>query len=197
MSFAQIEIMIDPEIKFVVPFYLDILHSNYLWKHEDGSFFVPEVQTTLSQIDTNAISQLLKTWNWRPRLAASWFCGLKGYDNFEEKIGQLLLKSDLCFAGQGYCFALACFANERSVFHLENYLNFYLPQLDLYYDQNWAMSALIWIDEQNGSHYAKKYVEPNGLWWHFVSNKQDGWNLNQSVKHFRKTMTFCREHFAQ
>jgi len=47
---------------------------------------------------------------WRSRLTASWLIGLDRREQFRAKIGEQLLSSELTYAGQGYCLALARFA---------------------------------------------------------------------------------------
>ncbi|WP_396781510.1 DUF6000 family protein [Microbispora sp. H10830] len=47
--------------------------------------------------------------DWRPRLTAAWLIGLDRRVRFRQAIGELLLSSEVCYAGQGYCFALANF----------------------------------------------------------------------------------------
>jgi hypothetical protein len=45
----------------------------------------------------------------RMRIVGAWFSAIKQYTEFEQAIGNLLLRSDVCYAGRGYCLALASF----------------------------------------------------------------------------------------
>jgi hypothetical protein len=50
-------------------------------------------------------------------------------------------------------------------------LDKWLPQLDKYYDQHWALPALVWVDKRLSAHHADRYLLPGGLW--------DQWALAQ------------------
>jgi hypothetical protein len=111
----------------------------------------------------------------------------------------LLVPSATCYAGQGYCFALACFANEASIEYLNLYLDEYLPQPDKHYDQTWAMPSLIWIDKIKNTDYSKKYLESKGLWERFVFGKteHDNWNLTLLNQRFERVMMFRNNWFSE
>ncbi len=68
--------------------------------------------------------------------------------------------------------ASRCFASEKSATYLIDYLEIYLPQTNLYYDQQWAMPALVWIDEQRGTHYSQRFLAPGGLWEQYSAGKE-------------------------
>ncbi len=76
----------------------------------------------------------------------------------------MLIASQRCYAGQGYCAALACYADEPSADCLRQYLDAWLPQVDKYYDQHWALPALVWIDQRLDTNHAARYLERGGLW---------------------------------
>ena len=143
----------------VNPYYLEILHGNFVHargqKRED---FQRNVRRALSTIDESIVERLLTADGWREQLTGSWFCGLKGWGRFEDQIGEALIASKVAFADQGFCFALARFADDKSADYLAKYLDTYLPQIERYYDQGWAMPALIWIDEQRNT-------EHSASWW--------------------------------
>jgi hypothetical protein len=102
--------------------------------------------------------------DWRPRLTASWLIGLARRDQFRERIGDLLLASEVTYAGQGYCLALARFATAADAELLAAYLDAYLPQPDKRYDQHWALGALLHLDEQLKSDRAARFLTDGGLW---------------------------------
>ncbi|MFD1939613.1 DUF6000 family protein, partial [Nonomuraea mangrovi] len=77
--------------------------------------------------------------------------GLDRRTRFRERLGTLLLESEMVYAGGAYCFALARFAEEQDAALLTAYLDRYLPQLDCRYDQNDAMGALLHLDEREQS----------------------------------------------
>jgi hypothetical protein len=76
----------------------------------------------------------------------------------------LLLASELVYSGQGYCFALASFGTPQDAGLLSEYLDRYLPQTELRYDQPWALGALLHIDRKLGTRHAARFMTDDGLW---------------------------------
>lgn len=187
--------------RWVSPFYLRILHGNYA-SHvvvgDEREEFNAQVHAALATITPKIASKLIRGY-WREAITGSWFAGLKTYRDCHEQIGQLLLQSKTCYAGQSHAFAMACYADDASVDYLKRYLNTYLRQIDCYYDQNWAMPALMWIDHIRSTNYAAEFLVPNGLWNHFTADKisddNDAWTIENCRAHFWATMQYCREHF--
>ncbi|WP_344611177.1 DUF6000 family protein [Dactylosporangium salmoneum] len=102
--------------------------------------------------------------NWRPRLVAAYLIGIGRRTQFRETIGDLLLASEVCYSGQGYCFALAAFGTDQDAEILVAYLDRYLPRAELRYDQHWALGALLHLDRQRGTSHAERYLASDGLW---------------------------------
>lgn len=152
-------------------------------------------KSALSQANEELVAQLLQTRNWRHRITGSWIAGIKNWRQFGDEIGALMLESKLVYAGRGYAFALACFEDDKSVRHLKKYLDFYLPQLDLWYDQADAMSALMWIDARTGASHSASYLLPKGAWDTFEANKQR-WSLKEAYNGFFQAMEFCRQTYV-
>jgi hypothetical protein len=182
----------------VKPHYLQLLHGNFLrLEGEELTSFVNSMRKVLSKIKPHQIEQLLQI-AWREQLTGAWLAGFKNWTQFTDPIGNLLIPSITCYAGQGYCFALASFATAESADYLCRYLNDYLPQKDKYYDQIWAMSALIWIDKVKGTDYSSKYLEPEGLWESFVADKTQygGFNIESQNQEFALIMEFRDKWFG-
>jgi len=186
-------------VEWVLPYYLKILHGNYVYlKSSEQEAFNQEVKKALSTLNEAAVNRLLSAAGWREQITGSWFCGLKGWNQFADQIGKALVASQVGFAGQGYCFALACFTDETSVGYLTQYLDIYLPRIDCYYDQDWAMPALIWIDRQKNTNHSSRYLVSEGLWEKFVEDKLKGsdvWRLENIENRFWRVMEYCRVHF--
>jgi hypothetical protein len=117
------------------------------------------------------------------------------WSKFAGLIGEALIASEGVYAGQGYCFALASFADDVSAKYLMDYLDTYLLKVDCYYDQDWAMPALIWIDEHRDTDHSSRYLTPGGLWERFAEDKGESWQLDYSKKRFWAIMKYCQEHF--
>jgi len=182
----------------VKPHYLQFLHGNFLrLEGEELLSFVTSMRRVLSEIKPSQIERLLQI-AWREQLTGAWLAGLKNWTQFTEPIGNLLVPSVTCYAGQGYCFALASFATDESAGYLCRYLDEYLPQIDKFYDQLWAMSALVWIDKIKATDYSLKYLEPNGLWEQFVADKTKygGWSLENQNQEFARIMEFRDKWFG-
>lgn len=96
--------------------------------------------------DDDVLEALLTEADWRPRVVGAWFVALRGASAFETRLGRLLLRSDVCFAGRAYAVALASLATPQAADWLARYLQHYLalPQLD--YDQAEALAALQQLD---------------------------------------------------
>ncbi|MFJ6438763.1 DUF6000 family protein [Streptomyces sp. NPDC091416] len=144
--------------------YLHLLHGNFARDDESARTpFLQSMRAAAREITDEELEILLES-EWRSRLTASWLIGFDHRDHFRDILGDLLLASQLCFAGQGYCFALARFGTNEDAQHLTVYLDRYLRQPDCQYDQNWAINALLHIDSRTGSEHAARFLVPGGLW---------------------------------
>ncbi|WP_417387309.1 DUF6000 family protein [Gimesia sp.] len=184
--------------RWVSPFYLAILHGNYvsdILTVDERNQFNQRVSEVLPEMTPQIASSLI-SGHWREAITGSWFAGVKKYTECQSQITKRLLASETCYAGQSHVFALACFANDASVSALKQYLDRYLRQLDCYYDQNWAMPALMWIDEMNGTDHASEYLKANGLWERFIKEKNsEAWCIQTCQKHFWNLMNYCKSQF--
>jgi hypothetical protein len=185
--------------QWVKPYYMDVLHANYVSFEGDRlNAFVSRVREALVVVDHSVIERLLEIngpdSSWRDWLTGGWFTGLKRWKQYADRVGEILLKSQTPYAAQGACFALARFDDDAAIKYLTAYLDHYLLDTDLSYDQNWAMSALIWIDRSQSSKYSDAYLKPGGPWEAFVGRKPH-WSLAQSLTVFESAMLFCQEWF--
>jgi hypothetical protein len=156
--------------RWVRPVYMLFLHGNFTGLllasqlTEDRTRAITDVRRCLAEVDATVIEALLGRPEWRARLAASWYAGLHGWRRFNDFLGSKLLASEHCFAGQGYCAALACYSDPTSAEYLRRYLDVWLPRTDKFYDQHWALPALVWVDRQLDTHHAEPYLRNGGLW---------------------------------
>lgn len=135
-------------------------------------------------VDDLLITQLLTYFNWRPRIVGAYFAAIRNAAQHCDHIGRLLLRSDVCFAGNGYALALARFNTESALSYLRKYLDHYLHQPDLWFDQGDVMGALAYLDATNGTNIMGRYVEQ---WKRFVENKPN-WKLDRSVTRFAEQL---------
>ncbi|MFI9111804.1 DUF6000 family protein [Streptomyces venezuelae] len=113
---------------------------------------------------TDAELDALLDYEWRSRLTAAWLIGVDRRASYRERIGTLLLDSEVCFAGVGYCFALARLGTRADAELLVAYLDRYLARPEFDYDQAAALGALLRLDAELGTAYADRIVAPGGPW---------------------------------
>jgi len=166
--------------KWVVPFYMVNLPAD--------NDKIQEFATTAKEITIDIVRDLLGDFNWRTRICGAYFTAINNYKELEDVIGKHLLKSEVCYAGVGYCFALATFATDNSKEYLKRYLDYYLDRKDLYFDQSTAFCALEYLNKESITNLVDK-------WNSFVSDKPY-WNLDRSRKHFVDSMS-CLERIRQ
>ncbi|MBB2747180.1 UNVERIFIED_ORG: hypothetical protein FHR35_007059 [Microbispora rosea subsp. rosea] len=96
--------------------------------------------------------------------------------HFRQTLGELLINSEVCYAGQGYCFALANFGRS----HDAEILISYLPRTECYYDQHWAIGALLHLDDRLGTHHADRFLT-TGLWQASAFSRLDPAVYHQAI----------------
>lgn len=116
--------------------------------------------------DDAVLEALLTEADWRPRVVGAWFVALRGADGFETRLGRLLLRSDVCFAGRAYAVALTSLATPGAADWLERYLRHYLAHSQLDYDQAEAMAALTQLDTVRAASLAP-------AWEAFAAGRRD------------------------
>jgi hypothetical protein len=131
---------------------------------------------------------LLRCMNWRTRIVGAHVAACKDLRGLTGWIGRLLLRSDVCYAGRGYCVALAQFNTSESIDFLLEYLGYYLTRSDLWYDQADAMAAIAYLDGRNGSGHLASMM---ARWEAFVANKPH-WDLDRAIAGFALRMARVR-----
>jgi Family of unknown function (DUF6000) len=159
--------------EWVLPFYTNSLSN------ADGDT-INQFSSAAQKIDIDTVQRLLGDFNWRTRIAGAYFAAINNYKELLDVIGRHLLKSEVCYAGQGYCLALAAFGGDEAKHYLSSYLDYYLERRDLFYDQSDAFCALEYLDKR----LAEARVEK---WNVFVANKPY-WDLNRSRDTFAANM---------
>lgn len=157
--------------RWVRPFYM---------AHPPDAKFAAAFAKVSQDVDEELVRELLSFRNWRPRIVGAYFAAIKEMAAVLDVIGPLLLRSDACYAGRGYCLALARINTPPVVDTLEQYLDYYLTRTDLYFDQAAALAALHHLDSVNGTSRAKKYDQP---WRKFIADKPH-WDLDRSKAWF-------------
>ncbi|CCA60365.1 MULTISPECIES: DUF6000 family protein [Streptomyces] len=146
------------------PRYLEIDSALYARPEGPGRRrFVRRVLRDAAAV-TDAELDALLNYEWRSRLTAAWLIGVDRRASYRERIGTLLLDSEVCFAGVGYCFALARLGTRADAELLVAYLDRYLARPELDYDQAAALGALLRLDAELGTAYADRIDAPDGPW---------------------------------
>ena len=161
--------------KYVSPFYMEKLNSK---KYREAYLAIRE------KVDEKVVSSLLGEVNWRPRSVGADFCSICGLSQFEENIGNLLLRSDVCYSGHKYCLTLASFGSEQAISYLDSYLEYYLQQPNLWFDQSSALAALFYLEHNNGVNLTDHHM----LRWEEFSKDKENWNLQDSIFRFNEEM---------
>ncbi len=92
-----------------------------------------------------------------------WLVAVAGRTEFRSRIGELLLASGGPYGG-AYCISLATFGTSADADLVCRYLDRYLPQPDLVYDQTFALSTLLHLDAVLGTERASSYLAAGNLW---------------------------------
>ncbi|QEE48658.1 hypothetical protein FUA48_03455 [Flavobacterium alkalisoli] len=148
--------------KWVAPCYMDLLSR----EHNQG--LIIRLTERKNEITSDVIDNCLGDFNWRSRQTGAYFAAVTNRNEYVKSIGNLLLKSEVCYAGKVYCLVLAYFNTKESVTFLNTYLKFYLKQPDLWFDQKEAMQALAYLDKVNGTNNLLKHYDN---WIKFIENK--------------------------
>ncbi|MFG2593062.1 DUF6000 family protein [Streptomyces sp. NPDC048438] len=125
--------------------------------------FIRDLREDAGLITADEIATLLEG-SWRERRTVAWLVAVARRTEFRERLGELLLASEVCCVGLAYSVALASFGTARDADLLAAYLDRYLCRPDLAYDQAVVMGALQFVDLNRGGGQAAKFREPGGLW---------------------------------
>lgn len=141
--------------------YLHLLGGSFTRSMAEGeqAAFLQALHAAAHEISDKELDVLLES-EWRSRLTASWLIAIDRCERFRGRLAELLLASELVYAGQGYCLALARFGTDQDAAILAAYLDRY-PAARYAYNQNWALGALLHIDQVRGSSHATAYPASN------------------------------------
>lgn len=139
--------------KYVVPFYMNLLRL-----HDHTAALKEHLLPIRDEVTSSLVKTLLGDFNWRTRSTGSFFAAVFDFTDHQETIGRLFLKSEVCYAGGTYALTLAAFNNERSLHFINEYLDYYLKQPHLHFDQGDVLGALLFLDQINGSSEAERHM---------------------------------------
>jgi hypothetical protein len=148
---------------FVRPFYLRLPGLNItLLPATEVADFREALLRAARSISDDSIEGLLAEREWRGRLTAAWFVGLTNNSSFVRRIGELLIASEVVYAGTGYCLALGLIGGQEAADYLRSYLDTYLPLNGRVYNQDWAIGALAYLERSAPAKYLEHQLWRNG-----------------------------------
>jgi Family of unknown function (DUF6000) len=162
--------------QWVIPYYMCIGDVDEPW--------IEQLRAIKAKITPEIIASCLGDFNWRTRQTGAFFAAITNQEQFIDVIGTHLLKSEVCYAGGVYSMVFAAFNTAACVAYLNAYLEYYLRRPDLWFDQSKAMSALLYLDQQNGTHHIERHQEQ---WLKFLANKPQ-WGQEISTAYLEKQL---------
>jgi len=147
----DIEISKEFRKEWVIPFYFELNNQSDEW--------INRMIELKPKINEEIILQNLGDFDWRTRSTGSYFAAIKKSSHLEDIIGTHLLKSEVCYAGSEYALTLASFNTSKSVDYLDKYLEYYLKQPQLYFDQSSVITAMKYLDEVNNTNNTEKHLK--------------------------------------
>lgn len=167
--------------RWVIPLYVGLTQRDTAGVRNEAFDILAGLWSDMTE---DVAHTLLRPVNWRPRIVGAHVAACKDLRGLTGWIGRLLLRSDLCYAGRGYCVALARFNTPESVDFLLEYLHYYLTRRDLRYDQADAMAAIWYLDSRNGT---GNFASMMTRWETFVADKPYG-DLDGAIAGFALRM---------
>lgn len=164
--------------KWVMDFYMTSLNAR-------DSKVLEAFAKASKEITPQIVKQLLGDFDWRPRIVGAYFAAIKEYSEMKDIIGVHLLKSEVCYAGAGYALALAVFGDEQSKGYLEVYLDFYLKQKDLWFDQADVLAALYIISSGEAETYLAS-------WQDYIADKPYH-SLDGSIENIQHSLEITKQ----
>lgn len=143
--------------------YLKLSGSLLRMESPEYDRFMQDLCKDAGLVTPEEIATLLEG-SWRERRTAAWLVAVSRRTEFRERLGELLLASEVCCVGLAYSVALASFGTARDADLLAAYLDRYLRRPDLGYDQAVVMGALLFIDLNLGGGQVDRFRKPGGLW---------------------------------
>ncbi|MEV1048679.1 DUF6000 family protein [Streptomyces sp. NPDC049916] len=149
--------------------YLKLGGSLLRMQSPESDRFMRDLREDARLITADEIATLLDG-GWRERRTAAWLVAVSRRTEFRERLGELLLASEVCCVGLAYCVALASFGTARDADLFAAYLDRYLRRPDLGYDQAIVMSALQFVDLNLRGDQAVRFLGPGGLWQQWLQD---------------------------
>jgi len=168
--------------KWVIPFYMKMLNSV-----EDVK---SELKTIKSEISEEIVTMLLGDFNWRTRSVGAYFAGIVDLKSKTEVIGNLFLKSEVCYAGETYAVALSTLNQEFAIEYFEKYLNYYLGCPQYFFEQDIVLAGLMVLTQNDKDYDIQRFAE-----MHFEYKKAQ--NSNPDLDRYLDRFTRLRSEIEE
>jgi hypothetical protein len=113
-----------------------------------------------SALTEDMVKVLLGNLGWRERRLGAYYSCIGEFSSTIDIVGVHLLKSEQPFAGYNYLLSIAYFNTEKGMYYLRQYLDYYLTQYRLDYDQYYAVRTLCYLDNLNKTSIFSEYLQP-------------------------------------
>jgi hypothetical protein len=142
---------------------MKLLHGNFTRLPPDDRAAFVDLLVEEARLVTDADLNALLDYEWRARLTAAWLIAVDRRVRFRERLREMLLASELVYAGEGYCVAFARFGEPTDADALVGYLRRYLPRVDCSYNQHWALGALLNLDPDRAAEFTGEPWERSAM----------------------------------
>lgn len=88
-----------------------------------------------------------------------------------------------------YALVLSFFNTEASNRYIDTYLEYYLTKPKLYFDQQYVMSACLYLDQVNGTSNSEKHLEN----WNSLKKTWDIEDRKPSIDYFEEQVSILKQ----
>ncbi len=122
--------------------------------------WIESMKKVKAALTEDIVMELLGNLGWRERRLGAYYACVGEFSSMIDIVGVHLLKSEQPFAGYHYLLSIAYFNSEKGLKYLRKYLDFYLSQYHLDYDQYDAIRTLCYLDNLNKTSIFSEYQQP-------------------------------------
>ncbi len=119
--------------------------------------WVEKMKVIKYTISEDVVLELLGNLGWRQRCLGAYYSMVLGNSDLIDIIGVHLLKSEMPHAGYFYLVAIAYFNDKKGIDYLNQYLDYYLTQYTLDFNQLDAINTLCYLDKLNNTDLFKEF----------------------------------------
>lgn len=167
---------------YVRPYYLRLLHANFMTDSDDHEHFPAYLRLAASTVGVGRLRRMLRDRDWRPALTAGWFAGINSRNEFTKVLADRLSQTVGAYDEQGLCVGLGLIGGPVAQRALCDYLDRTLPCCGSGGNQGWALGALAYLESAPPQRYmgADLWLGAEGP--------------EHSIREFTRVVEFLRSH---